>query len=157
MKLLVTAVLMTLFLHTNAQKVLVLEKIGKGRYISFKAGDVIRLETEKGQFHVHEEIVQVDDSSILVRSNYRIPLNDIGSIHQTYRSRKSNGILLMAAGGALIAVTSINNALHNKPVIDPVYWSIGAGLASAGGLWYSLGKRKYRIGKKWRLKVLDGF
>jgi len=42
-------------------------------------------------------------------------------------------------------------------VIDPLFLSIGAGLAATGGLWFSLAKRKYRIGEKWKLKTLEGF
>ena len=118
---------------------------------------MIHLTTRTGQFHIHEEIVQVNDSSIVVKGNYQIPLSDISSIEKVYRGRKSNGITLMVAGGALVVITSINNALHRKQVLDPLYLSIGGGLAAAGGLWYSLGKRTYRVGDKWKIKVLDDF
>ncbi len=157
MRHLITGILMILMLSATAQKVLVAEKIGRGRYFSFKEGDMIRLKTINEQFYIYEEIVQVDDSSLLVRGNYRVSLGNISYIEQIYRNRKRNGILLMVAGGALVAITSINNALHNNQVIDPVYLSIGVGLAATGGLWYSAGKRKYRIGNKWKLKVLDNF
>ncbi len=157
MRCLITGVLMMVILSASAQKILVVEKIGRGRYFSFKEGDNIRLETKKGQFRIREEIVQVDDSSLLVKGNYRISLDNISYIEKVYRSWKSNGMLLMVAGGTLVAITSITHALHNHQVLDPVYLTIGAGLTTAGGLWYSLGKRKYRIGKKWKLKVLDSF
>lgn len=149
--------LMFFCLFTMAQKVLVIEKVGRGRYFSFKEGDRIQLRTKTGQFRIQEEIIQVNDSSILVRGNYQIQLGDISYIEKVFRSRKSNGILLIVAGGALVTITSINNGLHNKQVLDPVYLSIGAGMAAAGGLWYSLGKRKYWVGNKWKLKVLDAF
>jgi len=154
---LVTLMLVLFVLSATTQKVLVVEKIGKGRYFTYKEGDMISLMTSKGQFRVQEEIIQVNDSSILVKGNYEIPFSDILYIEQVYRSRKSNGILLMIAGGTLVAITSINNGLHKNQVIDPLFLSIGAGLAATGGLWFSLAKRKYRIGEKWKLKTLEGF
>ena len=157
MRTLIAGILMIAFFVTNAQKVLVVEKIGRGRYFSYMEGDMIHLETKKGPFHIQEEIVQIDDTSILVKGNYRISFDNISYIEKFYKRRRNNGILLTIAGGALVGIISINNALQNKPVLDPLYLTIGAGLASAGGLWYSLGKRKYRIGKKWKLKVLDSF
>lgn len=142
---------------TTAQKVLVLEKIGKGRYFSFREGEEIQLCTRIGQFHIKEEITQINDTSIIVLGNYEIPLDNILYIEKNYKNRKANGIKVMIAGGALVAITSVNNAINQNPVIDPLYLSVGAGLASAGLVWYSLGKRKYRIGDQWKLKVLDSF
>lgn len=144
-------------LGATAQKVLVVEKVGRGRYFTYREGDIIRLMTNIGHFRIEEEIVQVNDSSILVKGNYQISFRDISYIEKVYRSRKGNGILLMIAGGALVAITSINNGLHRNQVLDPLFLSIGAGLAGTGGFWYSMGKRKYRIGEKWKLKALDGF
>lgn len=157
MKFLITGLLLIFSLSTFAQKVLVVEKIGRGRYFTFKEGDMIRLGTKKGGFRIHEEIRQVDDSSLLLKGNYSLMLSDIDYIEKVYRNRKSNGIRVMIAGGLLLAITSVNNTSHDKPVVDPLFLSISAGLAAAGGIWWSLEKRKYPIGDKWKLKVLDGF
>lgn len=148
---------MALTLNSAAQKVLVLEKVLRGRFFSFREGDIIRLKTAAGQFRVNEEIVQIYDSAIIVKGNFKIPFSDILYIEKVFRGRKANGIRLMVAGGALITITSINNASHNKQILEPVNLLIGGGLAAAGGIWFSLGKRRYWIGDSWKLKVLDAF
>lgn len=157
MRFLVVATFMAVAISTSAQQILVVEKVGRGRYLSFAEGDVISLVTKEGHFHVQEIITNVYDSSIVVKGGYKILFSNIECIEKEFRGRKKNGITLMVAGGALVAFTTLNNAFTNQPVLDPLYLAIGGGLATAGGVWFSLGKRRYHIGKQWKLKVLDGF
>lgn len=154
---LITGILILCVFFPSAQKVLVLEKIGKGRYFTFREGEMIRLSTRIGQLHIQDQITQVNDSSIIVQGNFKIALDNILYIEKIYKNRKGNGIKLMIAGGLLVTITSINNSTNNEQVIDPLFLSISVGLASTGLVWYSLGKRKYRIGDQWKWKVLDSF
>lgn len=148
---------MVLMLSTAAQQVLVLEKIGRGKYVTYKEGDVIQLRTITGDFRIREKIFRITDSSVVVGGNYPILYTDIAYIERSFRSRKRNGTNMMIAGGVLVLITSVNNILHNNVVVDPLFLSIGAGLVVTGGVWYSLWKRKFPVGSKWKLKVLDPY
>ncbi|TSA30400.1 MAG: hypothetical protein D4R67_00495 [Bacteroidetes bacterium] len=139
-----------------AQDLLVLEKTGKRRWFSYQEGDLISLVTKKDALPVHDYIIRLEDSAIVVRGDFRILLDDIHLVERYYRNRKRNGALLMLAGGLLIGITSVNNALHNQPVLDPLFITIGAGLSGIGGLWFSQSLRKYKVGDRWKLKVLTG-
>ncbi len=155
MKSFITGLILILTVTSLAQKILVVEKIGKGRWFSYKEGDNIRLETKKDQFHFISEITLITDSSIILGGYTRISLEDILYIEKVYKNRKANGVLLIIAGGLSIGISSFNHMLNNQPVIDPVFLSVGAVISSLGVLWYSQSKRKYNIGNKWKLKVLD--
>ncbi len=157
MRYFITGILLVFTLSTLAQKVLILENVGRGKYFIFKEGDIIHLRTIIGKFDIQDDIFRISDSSIVVGGGYLITFNNIDYIEKTYRNRKRNGMLVMIAGGVLTVITSINNISHDKQAVDPLYLSIGMGLAAAGGVWYSMGTRKYHIGNKWRLKLLDGF
>lgn len=157
MRCLIIGILLLCLSSVSAQKVLVLEKVGTGRYFTFREGDEIRLCTRIGSFHIREDITRITDSSITVRGEYSIALSDILYIEKIYRNRKANGLRMVVGGGILLSITCINNISHNNPVIDPVFLLTSAGIASSGLIWYSLGKRKYRIGEHWKLKVLEAF
>ncbi|MFH1160608.1 MAG: hypothetical protein V1733_06650 [bacterium] len=147
--------ILVLTVTSYAQKILVVEKIGRGRWFSYKEGDNIRLETKKDKFHFSDQITRITDSSIILGGYSRISLADILYVDKVYKNRKANGRLLIIAGGLSIGISSFNHRLNNQPVIDPVFLSVGVAISSLGLLWYSLAKRKYHIGNKWKLKVLD--
>ena len=138
-----------------AQSIMIVEKVGKGRFFAYQPGDDISFQTIKDTFNIQGEIVEIFDSAIVLKGGDEIPLTDIGIIYRKYIGRKKNGATMMIAGGALVVITSINHIINNEPVIDPLMVSIGAGIASLGGIWFAMGKRKYRIGEKWRIKIME--
>jgi len=140
---------------TTAQNILIWEKVGSGRYLQYKESDEIRLTTVRDTFHIDGVIVSISDSGLMLAGNCFVRLNDIACVYKEYRSRRSNGATLMIAGGVLAVITSLNNAFHHKPIVDPLYVSIGVGLSSAGLLWYMSGVRRYSISRGWKPKVLD--
>ena len=148
-------VLLWFVTNSTAQRILVLEKIGTGRMYAFSEGDKIQFETKSSQLIIADQIIGINDSSLLLHGGFRVDLKDILYIEKFFKGRKKNGILLIAAGGILIGITAINNLSYNNPVVDPVFLAVGSALSGAGGLWYSLAKRKYYIGRKWKIKVLD--
>lgn len=139
----------------SGQKVLVLEKLGQGRHFFYQDGDQISFETKKEHWRINDVITHIDDTSIIVGVDHRIMITDIFSVERIYKNRIRNGITLGAGGVVLIGITSINNALHNETVVDPLYASIGLGLVGAGALWAASGTRHYKIKGLWTLKVLD--
>jgi hypothetical protein len=137
------------------QHVVIVEKVGHSRFFAYQCGDKISLQTRKDSFNIEGTIVEIFDSSIVLKGGTVIPVDDIGLIYRTYKNRKRNGATMMIAGGTLMVITSINHLINNEPFIDPLMVSIGGGIAAIGGGWFAMGKRKYRIGKKWHIKILD--
>jgi len=153
----ISLLILVLLLQGNVtgQKILVLEKLGQGRHFFYRDGDPISFETVKDHWRIEDVITHIDDSSIVVGVDRRIMIADIFSVKRTYKNRIKNGITLGAGGVVLIGITSINNALHNDPVVDPLYASIGLGLVGVGALWAASGTRHYKVKGLWTLKVLD--
>jgi len=138
-----------------SQNILLLEKLGAKRRFFYKERDTIRLAMKKRDFYTSEAIIQITDSFLFVKGYNKIHLDQISGIERVYKNRKRNGLLVMIAGGALIAITAINNAMHDKPVLDPVFVSIGAGLVIVGGAWFSQFRKRYKTGSKWKIKSLN--
>lgn len=84
-----------------------------------------------------------------------IRLNEIEAVWRKFPHRKKQGTLVIIAGGILLGITAINNLSHKEPVIDPLFLGISAGISSLGILWRVSSNQKYRIGQKWKLKVLE--
>jgi hypothetical protein len=144
-----------LIMKGYSQKVLILEKTGHHRWYIYKTGDDIRFETKKESFHVTGSVSEISDTSLVVPGTGNVSFNDICSIIRIYKNRKTNGIRLMVAGGILTGITCVNNLAYHQTMLDPVYLAISGGIIAGGAVWSHLSKRHYRIGGKWKLKVLD--
>ena len=137
-----------------SQKVLMLEKLGSGKWYLYSTGDDIILQIKGQDERFTATLTTIADSGFIVNlSNYIRP-EEVEAVWRKYPHRKKQGNYLIIAGGTLVAITLINNAFNDRTVIDPTFVAIGAGISSLGLLWRSFWMPRYKIGEKWKLKVL---
>ncbi len=152
---LLTLLLLLTAIPGRTQHVMFLQNISKGKWFRYTNGDDIILGTKKEGGKLSGNITSISDSFFTVSLNNPVRLDNVSYIERTFKNRKRNGALLAIAGGALVAIVTTNNLLNHQTVIDPVYVAVGAGITVAGLAWMSTSKRKYHVGTKWRLKILD--
>jgi hypothetical protein len=138
-----------------SQKVLILEKIGKGKWFKYQQQDPINLMTRKDKLHLNGFITSINDSSLEVDMKYTVRLDDVDWVQRYNKHRNKNGMRVAIAGGVLIGIVTLNNVFNNDPVFDPTFLIAGAGITAAGLTWMACSKPRYQVGAKWKLKVLD--
>jgi hypothetical protein len=89
-----------------------------------------------------------------------IHYNEIGAILvlDTKSNRKTNGTILMIAGGGVLFLGAVNGLYRGDPPKDWYKPSgfILAGVFTALGIWLRRSAdKKYDIGKKYQLKILE--
>jgi len=136
------------------QQILMLEKLGSGKWFYYQPGEQIIFQTVSDTAARTAVITSVSDSGFTIDGRFPIRLTEVKYIWRTYPRWKGRGGTIIAAGFTLIGITIINNLTDNRPVIDPLYVGIGAGLIASGYLLKSLKLQRYHIGNKWKLKTV---
>lgn len=156
----------------TADSVLVLT--GKHRYLllsstssvdrfRFHEGEEITFRLKEGKTWYSGTVLQLRPQSFLF-SNTEIPLNKIAQLklkNPTVRHKIANitGVLLQSAGGLFTLVGAVNvvTNLSDKPDRNEGFITMGAAVTSYA---VGLGLKKlrygnYRLGEKWKLKVIE--
>lgn len=138
-----------------SQRIMLLEKLGHGKWYRYEMGDDITVQRFRDEERFTGTITSVSDTGFTVDMSTVISIKEVEYVWRKYPARKKRGNYLMIAGGILVGITTINNAANNNTVIDPVYVAVGAGISAAGLLWRSYSQPRYKVGSRWKLKVLD--
>jgi len=145
-------------LPTQAQKVLQMEKRGKIKTKKYYLGEEITFQLKGGSDWYTDVMVDIKvEEEIIVFSERFVKVKDIKTIKSYKNARLVNsaekglysfgtGWLLFSLGGALVTGEPLNDLTWKVPVA-----SAGLGFLIKK-LFYT---RKYRIGKRRRLRVLD--
>ena len=177
------SILLFLFLLANTfaiaqNNALLLQKKGKTQQ-SFFPGHYISIKTKQGNFadglitRIHQDTVYIRHFDIqqevtpyggvyfdtAFRYTTAIHLNDIGALvlHKSRSRNRTNGNILLIAGGGVLALGAINGLYRKEP---PREWYKPSGYISAGiltGLGILLkhpGRNLLRVGKKYTFKIL---
>ena len=131
-----------------------LEKLGSGKWFYYQPGEQLIFQTVTDTTPRTAIITAVSDSGFMVDGRFHLCLTEVKYIWRTYPRWKARGVTIIAAGFTLIGITIINNLTDNRPVIDPLYVGIGAGLIGSGYYFKSLTLQRYRLGNKWKLKAI---
>ncbi len=165
--------LLLLSLPALGQRQLALENAKRFKRIVFYPGDAIRFQVVDSKDRVNGIIEAITDSSIIIVktvtlsyvngnsiSTYRdqIPLRMIRAIYppdQTawYQFRNMFYAGTIIGGSGLITV-SIANSLIESQVPDFNSLAIVAGIMTTGLAVRYIGRNRYKIGKKWKLKAM---
>jgi NDP-sugar pyrophosphorylase family protein len=137
------------------QRIMLLEKLGKGQWYRYEMGDEITLQRFRDEERFTGTITSVTDTGFTLDMTTVISLKEVEYVWRKYPARKKKGNYVMIAGGVLVGITTINNIANNNTVIDPVYVAVGAGISAAGLLWRSFSQPRYKVGLRWKLKVFD--
>ena len=139
---------------------IMLETVNK----TFADGIITRI-TKDSIFIQHFDIQRSEtpNGAVYIDTAFRyttaIHYNDIGKIlFPTRTGRKTNGTILMVAGGGVLVLGAVNGLYRGDP---PKEWYktssyIVAGALAAAGYWLKRSAdKKYPIGKKYHLKILE--
>jgi hypothetical protein len=138
-------------------KLLILEKTGTRHRITYTIGDHIILKLKGEDYEIHEEIKNISEGVIYL-GDFFIPVEAIlyvKTVHTKGFLSPSNGPKLIIAGVALFAFDFLNQTLIQG---DDYEYSKGIGIASAslvglGGVLMSFKYRKFRPGKRKRIRT----
>jgi hypothetical protein len=154
-RLLVFILLIPLFL--TAQKTLLLEKIGTNRKFYYHAGDKIELRTlqKDSLFKVH--LWDITDSTVTLLSMrpYTIPLRDIKYVYKEFRFPRKLAVNLAIFGGLMVGIISVNHLINNESLANKDVLIVPAICFGGSIISFSLSKQRFRIGTRWKFKVLD--
>ena len=138
-------------------KLLILDKVGSKKRITYTIGDEIILKTKKDQFEITETIVDIEDS-VIVFFDYFIHVKDVEyvkTIHTNGFLSPSNGPKLIVAGIFLFTIDQLNHSLRqgNDFRFDPGITIASATLIGFGIFWTSLKVRKFKPGENRRIRT----
>ncbi|MDZ7741891.1 MAG: hypothetical protein U5Q03_09120 [Bacteroidota bacterium] len=141
--------------NLNAQKLLVLEKKGKFKTYMYPEGSAIMLSIDD-TLMVQGRITSLKDSVLQLNGNIMLELSRIDHV---YRERElvqfiSAGALL--AGLTYFVLTGFNRTLNKEyPILPAEDILLSAAVMGSGILLYQFKFKKFELGEKWQLKILD--
>ena len=141
----------------NAQKLLQLEKVGRFKIIKIQLGETLFIKTVQNQDTWYEAVIEdvSIEANALIFPKRIIPLEDIAVI----KLKKKSGL---NAYGRSLQYSAIAPVVYEGIfglVNPPIEWEslayISGGALALGSLLRLVPPKKYKIGKKYRLRVLD--
>jgi hypothetical protein len=154
-KLILLLVVFTAFSCAFAQKILVLEKIGTSTRYAFHLGDDVKIRTKKQNVIVKSYLWNLTDSSVTIGPHTIIPLSDISAVYKNYHFPKLITRFLFIAGTGYFILDSFNNLINREQVFVPQTLIISGSLIGASLAIIPLSQKKFRIGIRWKLKIMD--
>ena len=155
--LLIFILALGLKVYSQPSKLLILDKPGTKKRITYSIGDEIILKVSKDRFEINDRIMDIQDSIVLF-SDYFIHVNDIEyvkTIHTEGFLSPSNGPKLIIAGALLFAIDQLNNSIiqGKEARIDKGVTIVSASLVTFGAFWTSLRVRKFKPGRNKRIRT----
>lgn len=154
-KLILLLILLVAFSGVFAQKTLVLEKIGTSTRYAFHLGDNVKIRTKKQNVIVKSYLWNLTDSSVTIGPRTTIPLSDISAVYKHYYFQNLMTRILFYAGAGYFILDSFNNLINREQVFVPQTMIISGSLIGVSMAIIPLGQKKYRIGIRWKLKIMD--
>jgi hypothetical protein len=154
-KLILLLILLVAFSGVFAQKTLVLEKIGTSTRYAFHIGDNVKIRTKKQNVIVKSYLWNLTDSSVTIGPRTTIPLSDISAVYKHYYFQNLMTRILFYAGAGYFILDSFNNLINREQVFVPQTMIISGSLIGVSMAIIPLGQKKYRIGIRWKLKIMD--
>ncbi|MEI6454697.1 MAG: hypothetical protein WCO93_00275 [bacterium] len=138
----------------SGQNILMLEKIGTLKKYNYQVGDFINILTTSQHLRLKNYLWSIEDSSIMIGTNYTVRLNDIKSVRRDVYFPKLLSKITLIAGAGLIAIDVVNNLINGLPVFNESTLIIGGCLIGAGLVLIPLSHKNLKIGYQWKLKIL---
>jgi len=140
-----------------AQKVLQLEKIGKVATTKIYVGEKIYLKTKEDPDYWFEDNIMdvMVEAQVVVFEDRIIALKDIIAIKRRNKSSLNNAGKGLQIGAPVPAVYELIYGSINPPIEWQNLAIFSGGSFLIGSLLRLLPPKKYKMGKKYRLRVLD--
>lgn len=156
----ITFILLVLLFQTSQaqySKILILEKLGTKKRITYTLGDEIILKLHNSNYEIREDILDIGDSVIML-SKGPVFIHDIKyvkTIHTNGFLSPSNGPKLILAGAALFLFDIVNQSLIQGEdfQINEGITIVSASLIGAGVILMSFKYRKFKPGRNKRIRT----
>ena len=139
-----------------AQTNLVLMKTGKVHHFYYQAGDRISYKDQKLNHKVSGKILILNDSIVELTNAPRENISDISCIYRTrhfFAQSAGAGVVVL---GFLLPISLINRAIqHEHPLVNDDILIVNGSMIAISGISALFLVRKFPIGNKWHIKVLD--
>lgn len=134
---------------------LILDKKGRTKRIRFFVGDWIKFQVKGDKFKWSGQITGIDKERIEI--NYgKIPLSQFSSIVLGKDNYWANFTRSASASGAAISgIFFVSGLLSKNKIKRQDNFIISGGFFALGGIFSLFQKRKYKLGKKRQLKVIE--
>ena len=157
------------------QKVLALENPRKFKRTIYEPGDWLRIQTHAPRAWINAQILAVDDSILTLIKPYSytddegkkivleekdyLPFREIRAIRYVgnknwaeFQSIYAGGAMI--GGVFLLAISGVNALEDNDPLDAETLW-LTSSLTASGILVALIGRRKQKIGSRWRLRAME--
>jgi hypothetical protein len=139
------------------QKTLLLEKIGSKRKFFFHTEDKFILRTVKPDTFMAGHLWDIGDKYLTLQTYVPVTVqyDNIRFVYQKYKFPRKFGMACIIFSGIAFGVITIDHLANNEQVFTPdmAYYTLP--FLGVGILSLSLSRERFKIGLKWKLKVLD--
>ena len=141
----------------QAQKTLLVEKLGTSHRYFYHNGDYLKLRVSKLDTLLKGKLWSVNDSSISVEElrPFDVRLSDIGSVYKQFAFPKKFGRIVGIGSIGIFAIIAFNHLINNEQVFTPDMFIISGSLLGASIISLSLKEKRCNTRKGWKVKVLD--
>lgn len=151
----VLLLLLGVFNQIEAQKILVLDKIGiKLKRIKYYAGDFIAIKIFDDRVVYKGEITSISDTSFFINSNY-VAIDSVESIIKYRKGAKAFTYTAFSLAAITTLVLLVDQSIKGNIESVPSKLTIPAAFAGMGLIALPFWRRSYRIGENKVLKVID--
>jgi hypothetical protein len=150
-------VLFLLFaLKINAQKTLVVEKVGSKIYY-FNSGDRFKVRTWNPDMIHKAAIWSIRDTSVFIAdlTCTEIGLHNMKVVYKPFPAMRIASYNLFAGSVFFFSVITVNHWINHEQPFDKLSWIVPCSALAAGVITISLSERPCRIGVHWKVKVMD--
>jgi hypothetical protein len=140
-----------------AQKTLLLEKIGTRKKFYYHDEDKIKLRTIKPDTVFAGHIWGITEKNITLQTyvSVSVQLDNIGYIYRQYSFAKKFGTYLCIGSAVFFGVIAADHLLNNEQVFTPDMAYLTLPFLGAGIISLSLSQERFKIGPRWKIKILD--
>lgn len=141
-----------------SQKILLLEKTKKFKRIRHFTGDHVAFRVYDDKFTISGEIEAILDDGIVVNDEL-YPLNRIALVlnYQKFAVFRALSKSAFYSIPPMLVFTMLHRGLNTgeHPLFDRNSLQVVGVFAAIGAILWPFKARRYRLGKKWQLRVLD--
>lgn len=139
----------------SAQKTLLFEKIGTSSRYAYHLGDNIKIRTLNDNLVLKSYLWHMTDSTLTIGPRTTVAVSDIGAFYRNHHFPKLMSRFFFIAGAGYLIIDSFNNLINKEQVFVPQTLIISGSLIGISLVLIPAHSTKYRIGIKWKIKILD--
>jgi len=141
----------------SAQRTLMVERIGTLRRQLFHEGDAVKFRVSDRDTVLKGRLGQLGADRVSVEGmrTWTVKTDGIRSVYRKYSFPPKLGASLATAGAGYFLIIGINHLLNGEQVFTNDMAILTGSLIGAGGICFSIQQKRYRIGDRWKIKILE--